>query len=732
LSFSIHIYSVNNVVKHLEIPLPPECQSPRSCDRCCEDKLGELAGVRRIQRQSTTFILDYDQHQIDLSQWQDLKRLGVCPLLETLVQQMSQTRRGFFDRIISWVSAYPELFLVLLSGLLVLTGWAMRLTDVSPGIGLGLLGVSGVLSSTRTFPQAVEALKQFRLDVDVLMFVAAIGAASIGHYEEGAFLLFLFGLGSAGEHLALGRARRAIESLTRLAPQTAIRLDQQTETPVPVEELQPGDRILIRPFDRIPVDARILVGQTEIDQSSITGESVPVAKKTGDDILSGTLNGEGRLIAEVLRPVQESTLARIVKLVEEAQSQKSTTQRLTDRMESYYVPIILILTVLLIVLVPLLTGLRWSEAFYNAMAFLTAASPCALAIGTPAAVLCGVAKAARLGVLVKGGAHLDALAWVRAVALDKTGTVTLGRPVIDSILTFDDMQPSVALVQAAALEQHANHPIASAIVQAAQKQSLSLPDVSGLTQHAGRGVTGVINGTRWFVGKIHTTDSWPAHIRQAYQQLRDQGMIVVVLTKEDQPIALLGLKDQPRESSALAVRQLRELGLDPIVMLTGDHPAVASSVAREIGVSTFYADLMPEQKWQIIDQLRQQAGPVAMVGDGVNDAPALAHADVGIAMGAAGTQAAMETADVVLMGHDLTRLVDVFKLSVRARRIIAQNLVIALGVIGIVAPLSALGYTSLGMAVFLHEGSTVLVVLNALRLLRDPNRDRPSVAHDSL
>lgn len=209
-------------------------------------------------------------------------------------------------------------------------------------------------------------------------------------------------------------------------------------------------------------------------------------------------------------------------------------------------------------------------------------------------------------------------------------------------------------------------------------------------------------------------------------------MIVVVLTKEDQPIALLGLKDQPRESSALAVRQLRELGLDPIVMLTGDHPAVASSVAREIGVSTFYADLMPEQKWQIIDQLRQQAGPVAMVGDGVNDAPALAHADVGIAMGAAGTQAAMETADVVLMGHDLTRLVDVFKLSVRARRIIAQNLVIALGVIGIVAPLSALGYTSLGMAVFLHEGSTVLVVLNALRLLRDPNRDRPSVAHDSL
>ncbi|GIW76940.1 MAG: cation-transporting ATPase [Phycisphaerae bacterium] len=720
------------MVKHLEIPLPPECQSPRSCDRCCEDKLGELAGVRRIQRQSTTFILDYDQHQIDLSQWQDLKRLGVCPLLETLVQQMSQTRRGFFDRIISWVSAYPELFLVLLSGLLVLTGWAMRLTDVSPGIGLGLLGVSGVLSSTRTFPQAVEALKQFRLDVDVLMFVAAIGAASIGHYEEGAFLLFLFGLGSAGEHLALGRARRAIESLTRLAPQTAIRLDQQTETPVPVEELQPGDRILIRPFDRIPVDARILVGQTEIDQSSITGESVPVAKKTGDDILSGTLNGEGRLIAEVLRPVQESTLARIVKLVEEAQSQKSTTQRLTDRMESYYVPIILILTVLLIVLVPLLTGLRWSEAFYNAMAFLTAASPCALAIGTPAAVLCGVAKAARLGVLVKGGAHLDALAWVRAVALDKTGTVTLGRPVIDSILTFDDMQPSVALVQAAALEQHANHPIASAIVQAAQKQSLSLPDVSGLTQHAGRGVTGVINGTRWFVGKIHTTDSWPAHIRQAYQQLRDQGMIVVVLTKEDQPIALLGLKDQPRESSALAVRQLRELGLDPIVMLTGDHPAVASSVAREIGVSTFYADLMPEQKWQIIDQLRQQAGPVAMVGDGVNDAPALAHADVGIAMGAAGTQAAMETADVVLMGHDLTRLVDVFKLSVRARRIIAQNLVIALGVIGIVAPLSALGYTSLGMAVFLHEGSTVLVVLNALRLLRDPNRDRPSVAHDSL
>lgn len=706
------------MVRHLEIPIPSSCRSTEPCDDCIEEKIRKLPGVYQIHKKQQALIVDYDQNQADLRQWQDVRCWGACPLLEALIRQASVARQGVFGRVISCVRSYPELFLVLFSGLLLLIGWMIRQTDLPEAIGLGLLLVSGVLSSTRTFPQAIDALKQVQLDVDVLMFVAAIGAASIGHYEEGAFLLFLFGLGSAGEHLALGRARQAIESLTRLAPQTAIRLDQEIETPVPVEELRPGDRILIRPFDRIPVDARILAGQSEIDQSSITGESVPVPKRTGEDVLSGTLNGEGRLIAEVLRPVQESTLARIVKLVQEAQGQKSVTQRLTDRLERYYVPAVLLVTVLLIVLVPLMTELGWARAFYNAMAFLTAASPCALAIGTPAVVLCGVAKAARLGVLIKGGAHLEALAGVRAIALDKTGTLTVGRPVVDSILPLDATEPSEALARAASLEQHANHPIASAIVRAANEQSLRLSPVSDLTQQPGSGVTGVIDKTRYFVGKISNSDMWPLWIQQAHQHLRDQGMMVVVLTRDDRPVALFGLKDQPRDSAAPAVQQLRKLGLDPIVMLTGDHPGVAATVARNVGISTFYADLMPEQKWQIIDRLRQQTGSVAMIGDGVNDAPALARADVGIAMGAAGTQAAMETADVVLMGHDLTRLVDVFKLSVRARRIMTQNLVLALGVIGIVAPLSALGYTSLGAAVFLHEGSTVVVVLNALRLLR--------------
>ncbi|MBC7783053.1 MAG: heavy metal translocating P-type ATPase [Burkholderiales bacterium] len=622
---------------------------------------------------------------------------------------------------------HDEIVLIAISGITLLAGWLTYILGGPWGLRIALLAISAFSASTRTFPQAISILRRYRLDVDVLMFAAAIGAAALGAYEEGAFLLFLFGAGSAGEHLALGRARKAIESLTRLAPDTAIRLDQSgAESTVKAERLIVGDRIVIRPFDRVPVDARLIDGSSELDQSSITGESVPVSKSIGDEIFSGTLNGQNRLVAEVLRPVSESTIARIIKLVAEAEQQKSKTQHFTDRIERYYVPAVFVITILLIGLVPYLTTITWGKSFYNAMAFLTAASPCALAIGTPAAVLCGVARAARIGVLIKGGAHLESLAGIKAVAMDKTGTLTTGRPTVERIIvamgTDESTAPeNSALAIAAAIEQHGNHPLGAAIVSAAKTRGLTFPEARDVAQQAGLGMTATIDGKQYKVGKpsiAGPVDQWSSHMRQSHDAMVAAGSTLVVVVDSDVPVALIALVDQPRDTAKAAIAALYDAGVNEVAMLTGDNAAAARKVAEALGIRSVHTNLLPEQKLALIDDMTTRYGPVAMIGDGVNDAPALAKAQIGIAIGAAGTQVAMETADVVLMGHDLTRLADAFLLAKRARQIVIQNLIIALGVICIVAPFAAMGETSLGLAVLLHEGSTVVVVLNALRLLR--------------
>ncbi len=622
-----------------------------------------------------------------------------------------------------------ELVLVAISLVMLVAGWLTHLAGGPEALRLVLLSISAISASTRTFPEAIHILKSLRLDVDVLMFAAAIGAGTLGAYEEGAFLLFLFGAGSAGESLAMGKARSAIESLTRLAPDTVIKLDDDNrETLVKVDEIRAGDRVLIRPYDRIAVDSVIIQGGSAIDQSSITGESIPIEKSPDDEIFSGTQNGEGRLIVKVLRAAGESTLARIIKLVAEAQSQKSRTQLFTDKIESIYVPIVFVITLMLLTLPPLI-GFQpqkfpdsiWRGWFYQAMAFLTAASPCALAIGTPAAVLCGIAKSAKIGVLIKGGAHLEALAAIKAIAMDKTGTLTTGHPTVNQIVTIESFDPDRALAIAASIEQHGNHPLGAAIVAAARSRKLQLPQADEVSQQAGLGMDAVIAGERYSVGKSSVAgpiEAWPTQMQEAYRAIVASGQALVAVSKNSQVIALLGLIDQPRESARSAISRFQENGVEEIAMLTGDHAMAAQMIAKNLGLGTVHADLHPEQKLDIIEKMSQRHGAVAMIGDGVNDAPALAKAHIGIAIGAAGTQVAMETADVVLMGNDLTRLADAMMLARRAKRIITQNMVIALGVICVVAPLSALGFTSLGIAVLLHEGSTIVVVLNGLRLLR--------------
>jgi Cd2+/Zn2+-exporting ATPase len=688
-----------------------------------------MPGVVSVRLTDGALALDYDQDKFDPASLRTLGGLGACRMAQALVARAKSDQAMSLRRMLAWIERNNELVLVAIAAITLLGGWITYMSDGPQWVRLSLLAISAICASTRTFPEAVSILLRFRLDVDVLMFAAAIGAASMGKFEEGAFLLFLFGLGSAGEHLAMGRARRAIEALTHLAPDTALRLDEAAQPhTVKADVLVSGDRILVRPFDRVAVDARIVEGVSELDQSSITGESVPVAKNIGDEIFSGTLNGEGKLIATVLRPVKDSTLARIVRMVEEAQESKSTTQRFTDRIEAFYVPIVFIVTLLIIVIPPLIgivprmdqTSL-WRGWFYQAMGFLTAASPCALAIGTPAAVLCGVAKAARIGVLIKGGAHLESLARVTAVAMDKTGTLTSGKPTVAQIVTVSSIDADRVLAICAAIERHGNHPLGTAIVEAAKSRAIELPEADDVSQQAGVGMVGRIDRVAYAIGKVTLAgdvDRWPAALREAQERLVSEGCTLVVLTQDTRPVAIIGLLDQPRSSAKAAIDALHASGVKHIAMLTGDHAAAADSVAKSLGINSVHADLLPEQKLALIDSLTNEYGPVAMIGDGVNDAPALARAEVGIAIGAAGTQVAMETADVVLMGNDLTRLADALDLSHRARRIVIQNLVIALGVICIVAPLAAFGFATLGLAVLLHEGSTVVVVLNALRLLR--------------
>ncbi len=622
-------------------------------------------------------------------------------------------------RVLRWLAANPELAMPLLGGALLLIGFFAHRTGAATWIWGPALVLSFLCSSRYTAIESFRSLRHFQFNVDALMFIAAGGAISLGKYEEGALLLVLFGIGTAGENMAMDRARQAIKALTDLAPDTAtVRDADGRERVVRVEDLAVGDQVVVRPFDRLPADGEVVSGASAVDQSPITGESMPVEKDIGATLFAGTINGSGAMQMKVSRAAGETKLAKIIKLVEEAQTTKSPTQILTDRVEKWYVPIVLISTACLVLLPPMLGGKSWSTWFYQAMAFLTAASPCALAIGTPAAVLSGIARAARGGVLVKGGVHLESLGRVRAIAFDKTGTLTQGRAVVTDIVPLDQHSTEDVLRFATAVEQSSTHPLAAAITAEAKSRACMPAAATDVKQSPGIGVVGWVEGRRVSVGRA-TPDQLGRlkKLAEEVKRLETEGKSIVIASVEDKPIGVIALADHPREHVREVLASLKRLGIRKTIMLTGDNATVASAIAERIGVDEFHAELLPEEKVERLRDLERRFGRTAMVGDGVNDAPALATASVGIAMGGAGTDVALETADVVLMSDALEKLPEAIGLSRFSRRIIFQNLCIALGVILVMAPTAALGGATLGVAVVAHEGSTVLVVLNALRLL---------------
>ncbi|MFA5170284.1 MAG: heavy metal translocating P-type ATPase [Sulfuriferula sp.] len=617
-----------------------------------------------------------------------------------------------------WFAEHRELIFSGVAGLLLLTGWLAGLAGAPRGLlSLGLLLGAYAAGGFFTLRDAWQSLRSRRFDIDTLMIVAAVGAGALGAWVEGALLLFLFSLGHALEHMAMDRARKAIEALAELAPKTAVVQRDGAEIEVRVEELQRGDRVIVKPGQRISADGQVVSGNSAVDQAPVTGESMPVDKQSGDKVFAGTVNGEGALVVEVTKLAQESTLARMVELVAEAQTQKSATQRFTDRFERIFVPAVLVGVGLLIVLPPLF-GFPFAESFYRAMAVLVAASPCALAIATPSAVLSGIARAARGGVLIKGGAHLENLGVLTAIAFDKTGTLTIGKPAVTDVVAVSGSEERLLTV-AAAVESRSAHPLAQAVVAEAKGRGLTWNEAGEVEAVTGKGVRAEFDGRKVTIGNVKLFDGEPIPdaIQQQVERLQTEGKSIMLIQADGQFLGIVALADTPRETVKQVLERLHQLGIQKTIMLTGDNERVGRAIADAVGLDEIKAGLLPEDKVKAMEELSQRYGQVAMVGDGVNDAPAMARATVGIAMGGAGTDVALETADVALMADDLSKLPFAVALSRASRRIIRQNLWVSLGVVALLIPATLSGWAGIGVAVLIHEGSTLVVVINALRLL---------------
>lgn len=631
-----------------------------------------------------------------------------------------------------------ELLFVALSGLTLLIGWLLPSFVAVPdwlvrAILIGSYGFGGYF----TLREAIANILARRFEIDTLMLVAAAGAAALDKWAEGALLLFLFSLGHALEHYAMGRAKRAIEALGELAPETALVRRDGAMTTVTVAELRVGDIAIVKPNERLPADGFVMKGESSVNQAPITGESVPVDKRPVSDIaeaarypdrtgatsrvFAGTINGSGALEVWVTRTSGESTLARVVKMVREAEVNRSPTQQFTEKVERIFVPVVLA-GALLLMFAWLVIDEPFSASFYRAMALLVAASPCALAIATPSAVLSGVARAARGGVLVKGGAPLENLGQLEAIAFDKTGTLTEGKPRLVDVVPVAAVSEETLLTVAVAVEALSDHPLAAAVVTDGRRRlgndaKLAVTDMRSLT---GRGIEALVDGALTHIGKPVLFSEiagtrLPADLAERINAMEAAGQTVMVVRKGETYLGALGLMDTPREAARRVVQHLRASGIRRMIMISGDNQMVADAVAKAVGIDEARGNLLPDDKVEAIKALRQQ-GMVAMVGDGVNDAPAMASATVGIAMGAAGSDVALETADVALMADNLETLPFAVDLSRATSRIIRQNLWMSLGVVALLVPSTVMGL-SIGAAVLAHEGSTIVVVLNALRLL---------------
>ncbi|GAS83946.1 heavy metal translocating P-type ATPase [Paenibacillus amylolyticus] len=625
------------------------------------------------------------------------------------------------------------------SGLLMLIAWG-----TAPYFGtlsIMLYIVAYAVGGWTKAKEGIETLVKDRdLDVNLLMIAASLGAAAIGYWNEGAMLIFIFALSGALESYATERSHKDISSLLALKPETALRIEDGQMNLVAIDDLQSGDLLLVKPGELVPADGVVYRGSSFINQSSITGESLPVDKVAGDEVYAGTVNGEGALYVEVTKSAEGSLFGKIIKMVEEAQAEVPDSQRFMERFEGIYARIVVGVTLLVIAGTPLLLGWTWNEAFYKAMVFLVVASPCALVSSIMPVMLSAMSSSARRGILFKGGAHMENMARTRVVAFDKTGTLTMGTPQVTDIITAENVDRAQLLAAVAAIENLSMHPLARAIVDQANKENITLQEAEHVQALTGWGIEGTVNDVVWSIGKTNVMESLQSemikdanvdgsdehgvnHVKVSSEwgdvcsRLEGEGKTVSVVMADGEFVGLIAMRDTVRPQAATAVKKLEAMGVK-VAMLTGDRVRSASVIARETGVSMVYADLLPGDKVKQVQALRKQYGPVLMVGDGVNDAPALAAATVGMGMGLSGSGTALEVADAVLMNDNIEEIAWVIGQARRAQRTVKQNMFFAITVILALIAGNFLQDVALPLGVVGHEGSTILVILNGLRLLR--------------
>ncbi|MFC0299092.1 heavy metal translocating P-type ATPase [Geobacillus jurassicus] len=580
-----------------------------------------------------------------------------------------------------------------------------------------------VIGGYSLFWTGLRNLVRWQFDMKTLMTIAILGAAAIGEWQEGAVVVILFAISEALERYSMENARRSIASLMEMAPAEAIVRRGAEEMTVPVEDVRVGEVMIVKPGGKIALDGVVVDGASTVNEAAITGESLLVEKALGDPVFAGTLNGEGFLEVEVTKRADETTLAKMIDLVEEAQAERAPSQAFVDRFARYYTPFIIVAALLVAIAPPLMIGGDWLDWLYRGLAVLVIGCPCALVISTPVAIVTAIGNAARRGVLIKGGVHLEQIGRLRAVAFDKTGTLTKGEPAVTDIVVYEGSREQLLTI-AAAIENRSQHPLASAIVRKAEEERAPFLDVSvdGFQSLTGQGVKAVIGGDTYYIGSpalfTSLVGKLPNEAEQQITAFRKEGKTVMAVGTADRLLGLVAAADQLRPSAPHTIAALRRLGVAEVAMVTGDHEQTAQAIGRQAGVSDIRAGLLPEEKLAAIRELKQRCGVTAMVGDGVNDAPALAAADVGVAMGGAGTDTALETADVVLMADDLRQLPYTIRLGRRTLAVIRQNIAFALGLKALALAAAIPGWLTLWLAVFADMGATLLVTLNSMRLLR--------------
>ena len=778
-----------------------EKRGGRACESCAlalERQVGQMPGVRKATASFAGGVMavHYDNGLItfsDIAQRVEQFGVGMRPSAAELDRRPPTADRGqtatageagpavggLWSAVGGRLS--PQRLQAILTAVTFVTmiaGWLLERAGTGPAWLLTALYTTAyVAGGAFGLKGGIESLRARTLDIDLLMILAALGAAVVGQPFEGAMLLFLFSLSNTLQDFALDRTRNAIKALMKLRPDQATVYRGDRLVTLPIEQVGVGDRMLVKPGDRIALDGTVLTGAGSVDQASLTGESMPVYKKPGDPCFAGTINQDGSLEIGVTRLAKDSTIARLIRLVEEAQSEKAETQRFIDRAEQYYAAGVILLTALVAVVLPLVFGRAWDAAFYTAMTVMVAASPCAIVISTPATVLSAIGNGARRGVLFKGGVYVENAATVKAVTFDKTGTLTAGKPVVTDVVTSDELRmtneeatsderratsPDGAfgselvtrhsslvtqedlLRLAAAVEARSQHPLAAAIVGEAKGRGLEIPAVSHFQAVAGQGVRGTVEDPALgrvdvHIGSPRYFGSFEANgqleqVSATVARLEDEGKTSIIVAQATEGLAVrflgvIALADELRADAAAVVRELKAAGVGRVIMLTGDNRRVAERIAAQAGVDEVYADLLPEDKVTAVREVRDHYGAVAMVGDGVNDAPALAAATLGIAMGAAGTDVALETADIVLMSDNLHNIPYVIRLSRATRRTLIVNLGFALFMIGLMLVAIFWRDLPLPLAVIGHEGGTVLVSLNGLRMLG--YRDRAGAARQA-